>query len=87
MLTNMIDELDLFISRSETLSIATLRPKLIPIREQAEAQEARLRKLAAGIETETLGLQRQVKDLQDEAKIAAREIDSLRNEIEEWRTK
>jgi chromosome segregation ATPase len=87
MLTNMIDELDLFISRSETLSIATLRPKLIPIREQAEAQEARLRNLDAGLERENLALQRQVKTLQAEAQLAARELAKLQNEIDEWRTK
>ena len=78
MLTNMIDELDLFISRSETLSIATLRPKLIPIREQAEAQEARLRNLDAGLERENLALQRQVKTLQVDAELATRAIAKYR---------
>src|SRR5256885_16651648 len=86
MLTDMIDELDKFLGASgESLTVSSVRSKLEPLREQAETQESRLLELEAGLEKQNLELQGQVKALQDEAKLTDLELQSLRQEAEQWR--
>jgi chromosome segregation ATPase len=84
MLTDMIDELNLFISSNEAqLTIAGLRPKLQALRDQAETQEAQMRHLEE--ELQDPELERKCKGLEAELKLANLEIGSLSRELELWR--